>query len=262
MADILFQLDTMAATARAIAATKTAGMIMSTTQSVSETINKLATLNKWLFAGYLVLLLLTVLVSWLVWNNGNKLQGAIREDAKADIEHSRALASQANERAEKLTNDNLQIRTRLRDLETELANARTRQAQAENETLRLKARIRPRSLETPQRDKLLDKLKNSPSKGAVLMHFQLGDGEGAEFALELRDVLEDAGWQPSLVSAVPYVRAYDLHVWTQNDLRPPHRANMLLGALRDADLPTRATTNDAMQDGEVALVVGFKSLYR
>lgn len=94
------------------------------------------------------------------------------------------------------------------------------------------------------------------------MHFQLGDGEGAEFALELRAVLQEAGWEPSAVSAIPYVRMYDLHVCTQNDFRPPHRANMLRGALLDADLPTRETTGDAMQDDEVALVVGFKSPYR
>ena len=201
---------------------------------------------------------ISVGLSWRI-NQEQKVEIA---NALKDAGLANEKAGKANERAEQLANENLQIKAALGNVQTELANARTRQAQAENETLRLKQRIRPRSLEPAQRENLLNKLRNSPSKGAVSMYFQLGDGEAAEFALELREVLEKAGWQPSLVGAIPYVRMNDLHVCMQNDLRPPHRANMLLGALRDAGLPARETTGDKMQDDAVALVVGFKSPYR
>ena len=267
MADILRQFETMAAIASAIKPIKNVGIAMSTIQSLP--IDTATRQHNWLFAIYLVILLVAAALTYLVWRSGNRVQDLARKEADVRIAESNAeakrageSAAQANERAELLKHENLQIRTALANVQTELANARRRQSEAEKETLRLRERIRPRNLEPAQREKLLNRLRDSPTKGAVLMHFQLGDGEAAEFALQLREVLEEAGWQPSPVSAIPYVRMYDLHVWTQNDLRPPHHANMLRGALLEADLPVRETTYSAMRDGDVALVVGFKSLYR
>src|SRR4051794_32773951 len=73
-------------------------------------VDRLTTQNKWFFAGYMFLALLTAFAGWLVWRSGNKVQDAVRIDADVKISESTKLGNEANERAQKLENDNLILR--------------------------------------------------------------------------------------------------------------------------------------------------------
>jgi hypothetical protein len=82
MADILLQLSAIANAARMTAPAQNMVITMSIIQSA---IDKAATVNKLLFAGYVVLLLLTAIATVLLWASGNRVQDEIRKDADARI---------------------------------------------------------------------------------------------------------------------------------------------------------------------------------
>src|SRR5438128_1785418 len=73
------------------------GMVISISiiQSTSSTIEKATIQHKWLFAGYILLLLFTAVMTWLVWRSGNRLQDAVRDEANARIEEAKQGAADA-----------------------------------------------------------------------------------------------------------------------------------------------------------------------
>lgn len=99
MAVILFQFEIMAATARTIKTIIRTAISMSVIQSTPSAIERATAQHKWLFAGYILLLLFTAVMTWLVWRSGNKLQDAVRDDANARIAEASDRASQADARA-------------------------------------------------------------------------------------------------------------------------------------------------------------------
>jgi hypothetical protein len=160
MADILFQLETIAATARIAAPIKNMVTTMSTIQSAQSAVDKAATQNKLLFAVYMLLLLIVAFVSWLLWRSGNSLQDAIRDEARKDIVSANAVAetakkdaAQANERAEKLENDNLTLRN---DLNTESGKVASLQ-KAASDALAEQQRVQTELEEQRGRTAILEK---------------------------------------------------------------------------------------------------------
>src|SRR5579885_305170 len=162
MADILFQLETIAAIARIVTPIKKVAIAMSTNQPAQSAVDKAATQNKLLFAVYMLLLLIVAFVSWLLWRSGNSLQDAIRDEARKDIasanavaetakkdaadanrglgeanariEEAKADAAKANRETEDLRKENLTLRT---DLENATAESRAKQAELAREQAKL-----------------------------------------------------------------------------------------------------------------------------
>jgi hypothetical protein len=80
------------------------------------------------------------------------------------------------------------------------------------------------------------------------VHFILGDGEGCEYAFEFHEVLIQSGWICKSVSRLPSARIFDLALMTRNDFRFPAHRMALFAALRNAELPVREGTADAMDE--------------
>lgn len=81
------------------------------------------------FIAYVVILVLAAGFQWWVWSTGNRLQDAIRANSDARIAEARAEGAKANERAEKLEQENIGLR---RDLNTESGKVATLQKDASN----------------------------------------------------------------------------------------------------------------------------------
>src|SRR6266481_1427347 len=92
----------------------------------SSIVSAIATHNR-LFFVYMVLVVMVAVFTYLVWQSGNRVQGAIQSDADARIKEAQRGASEAdakaasagdsaakaNEKAKQLENDNLKLRTDL-----------------------------------------------------------------------------------------------------------------------------------------------------
>jgi hypothetical protein len=74
---------------------------------------------------------LTVLASIAQYFVGNKLAEAYKSDSDLQSTEAKTIGANANERAEKLENENLLLKTNLKTLEIEVAEAKTKQAEAE-----------------------------------------------------------------------------------------------------------------------------------
>jgi hypothetical protein len=140
MADILLQCERIAITARVIAPIKNVVIAMSTAQPAQSAVSKAAAQNKWLFAVYMVLLLVVAFVSWLLWRSGNNLQDAIRDEARKDIaalnavaETAKKDAAEANDRAENLEHDNLTLSGEVAGLQKAASDALAEQQRVQTQ---------------------------------------------------------------------------------------------------------------------------------
>jgi hypothetical protein len=106
----------------AVSSTET---IMSVLQSESA-IDAMTKTNKYLFGVYLVLTCLTVVCTFLVWRSGDNILTAVREEAKARI-------AEANERTEKLENENLELQKPWQHCKIRILNCK-RPSQKQNST--------------------------------------------------------------------------------------------------------------------------------
>jgi hypothetical protein len=214
MAAVLLLLTMMASTATTTTTTQNTAIAAPTSQSSDDGAIKAAqSLHNRIFVGYVILLAITVLTIFLVWWSGNKAQDAIQSNASARIEEAKRAAAIANERAQKLENDNLKLRTDLNTesgkvavlqkdaadakaaqqrVETELAKQQERAAIAERALLELQARLAHRRIAPADHDRLVVSLRLY--RGSTVRLTKLGDSEAAQFADDIIAVLRDAGW--------------------------------------------------------------------
>jgi hypothetical protein len=82
---ILFQLLTEAHIARMIMATTTVAADQSSTDLGQNAIQAASTQNKWLFVLYMVCIVGAAVLTYLLWQSGNKVQDVIMADANARI---------------------------------------------------------------------------------------------------------------------------------------------------------------------------------
>ena len=147
---------------------------MSTNQtSTGDAIKAAQTRHNRIFGAYVLILVLTVLGTYLVWNSGNKVQDAVQADADARIAQAKATSDQADARSKKLENDNLILsgnvaglqknasdaKTAQQKVEIELGKQQERAANAEKELLRLQANLADRTLSLQQQSFLTNQMK-------------------------------------------------------------------------------------------------------
>ncbi len=281
MASILRLFERMAATAKIAAPTMNTVIAMAITQSGESVIDAAKTRHGRLFTAYIFVLVLTALFTWLVWDSGNKERGAIQADANARIEEAKKVAATANERARKLENDNLKLRTDLNTesgkvaglqtdaadakaaqqrVEIELAKQQERAATAERALLELQERVKPRHLSAEQRKKLIEVLTPA-AKGPIKVSHLLLDEEGRSFATQIDEALIAAGWSSDGVGkdmifggATPVGVALNFH---SAKSPPPHTA-VLFDALSGAGLSPTLAENPHIPEGTVEILVGIK----
>ena len=140
---------------------------------------------------------------------------ADREEASRQIEVAKADAAKAKQKTEELEQQNIGLRTDLQNaearasverqkvanLERETAEARRKQAEAEQALLELQERLKRRHLDANQQAVFLQTLRAHPA-GTVELEFNTSDDEIEDFAMQLRDLLQAAGWTVEFMPAV------------------------------------------------------------
>src|SRR5437868_9963064 len=111
MAFIRFQFETVAQIARMAMMITTVNASSSSPVLGQKSIEDASKQNKWLFALYMVCVVGAAILTYLLWQSGNKVQGAIVADADARIAEANSTAAQANERTTTIEHDNLTLRT-------------------------------------------------------------------------------------------------------------------------------------------------------
>ena len=128
---------------------------------------------------------LVAAVSGLLYMLANRpLQRAMNDERVAD----RLEISRLSTRGKEL---DLQVA----EQQEQAAAQQERAAKAEREILELKERLKPRHLSNDERDRLLARLRLGP-KGPVEIVCPVTDAEACDFAHELRQVLDAAGFAP------------------------------------------------------------------
>jgi hypothetical protein len=161
----------------------------------------------WLYAGLLVLMAVVIVVGRLA---ATKYQDLVKADADRRIAESLEGAAKANERAEKLENQNLLLQTDLTKLQIELAETHERV----QETRR---KLDPRAFTPISRTAFIRKAGEAQGTIDIVC---LGEAksESSDFAREVARALKEAGWTVNSVERVPLA---DLHLVT-NDLLAKH----------------------------------------
>lgn len=202
--------------------------------------------------------------------------------ASANVEAAKAneSAGQANERAQTLERDNLvlrddvnkaaaQVATLQKDaadaraaqqrVETELARQREKAANAERALLELQERIKPRHLTAKQQSELHKLLSATDSKGAVEIRCSIGDPEAYDFALDIANVLNAAGWQAIINNRVIMIPTpVGLKMWAHSEQTAPIHAVALLNILNSIGLRPQVELNPELPEGQLVLIVGAK----
>lgn len=202
----LLNASIIAAAAHSIAPTMRTVIAMSTIQSRSPEIERAATQQAYLFAGYVFLLLLTLVGTVLLYRAGNKYQEAVKKDADARIAEAGDGAAKANAEAAKANERTAQLSIQLEEanakadierqkvakLEIEAATARLRQAEAERALLQLQERVRSRTL-SGQHEQFVEILR-AGAKGRARVECPVGSAEACNFANEVIRSLNATGW--------------------------------------------------------------------
>jgi hypothetical protein len=131
MALNLLNASIIAAAAHSTAAIMRMTLAMSITESGQTSIERAATWQTYVFAGYVFLLVLTLVGTIVLYKAGNAYQEAVKSEADARIAEAGNRAAQANdsaqkanERAQNLEHDNLTLRSQVATLETQAADAK------------------------------------------------------------------------------------------------------------------------------------------
>jgi hypothetical protein len=125
-----------------------------------------------------------------------------------------------------------------------------------------------RHLSDRQRQRIRDTLSRKPS-GQLKVLCPLSNPEARNFALELVDVLNTAGWEAALDDRAFVNAPVGIKLWAhtdqpgkdsiaanETDEAAPERAQPILEALRDLGIELRF--KHSVAKGELILVVGFK----
>jgi hypothetical protein len=166
-----------------------------------------------IFGVYVVLLALTVLGTYFVWNSGNKVQDAIQADANARIVEAGAKASTADERSKKLEGDNLTLGGQVATLQTaasdakiaqqkveiELEQQRQKTAEAEKSLLELAKKQAGRTIEKGA----LSSLLKGKAVGTVTIWYEPDDTEAYHFAMIIFSEFTGTGWTTHTVERIP-----------------------------------------------------------
>lgn len=241
MAVSLLQLETIAAIPRMTMPAIKMVIAMSIIQSDPSAIERAATAHKWLFTGYILLLLFTALMTWLVWQSGNKLQDAIRNDAEAKIESAKAEAANATKQAEELKNENLKLGIKLEE---------ERKARLE-----IERRVGPRFISPKEREIIISNLRPYPDQPIVV--YEPGqDIEAKSYAEQIIGALKEAKWNVTV--NIGYFRTPPLYgIFCPVSKQPSRSVQAFVSTFQNLGINLTIESTDTPAD-YVHLEIGLK----
>jgi len=186
-----------ALTTRSIAMANTASF-----QEVGKDAVEVATKqHNWVFAAYMLLVVLGAFFTYWLWDSGNKVQKALL--AKMEHDTTKAVENARNESNEKIALLNQEAdkaRAEIGKTQTELAKQQERAAIAERALLELQEKNKPRQLSAEQQKQLVNDLRKFAGQRLdVFAHEQ--QPEVSNIGNLLNQLIWQAGWK---------VRAWDV----------------------------------------------------
>lgn len=280
MASILFNLSHITSVATAIIMNMANDKPSSGAQN-NTPIEIAATSHKWVFIAYIGSGFLLAVMTWIYSRSGDRVQDAIRKDADVRIAEAKSEGAKANERADKLENENLVLKGQVAGLQTDASNAKAAQqkveieltkqgtelskqkeltAKAEKDLFELRERMQPRRISAAQRARLVSILSHAP-KGKVFLICVLGDREGKTFANDINEVMKAAGW-PGDDDLKQQIFSGGGPVGIAIIVRDAKTAPAYAGALQQAffsvGIPLAGVENPELEEGRINLIVGAK----
>lgn len=116
------------------------------------------------------------------------------ERLKSKIAESNASAQKAKEEAANALFSAANTNERAKKLELKVEEQKEKTVKAEKELIILKDKIKPRSIPTHNVNKLIAELQKLSNK-EIHISSSLGDGEGAMYATQFKNLFEFAGWK-------------------------------------------------------------------
>jgi hypothetical protein len=280
MAFIRFQFETVAQIARMAMMMTTVNASSSSPVLGQKSIEDASKQNKWLFALYMVCVVGAAILTYLLWQSGNKVQGTIVADADARIAEANSTAAQAVERTTALEHDNLTLRTDLntetgkvaglqkgaadakaaqQEVQIKLATQQEKAAIAEKALADLKKAIQPRNLTADQITELVRLLSGEP-KGTVSITCVMGDGEGNAFATQIDGALKAAGWPGNGVSQAAFSGGdpTGFGILVHSAATAPPYAGRLQRVFFSIGIPLAGVELPSAAEGTVQIIVGHK----
>lgn len=174
--------------------------ILSMVTMQDQSIESAVSAHKLIFIIYVISLLFTLVLTVLLWKASNKAQDAVINDAKLQI-------SKINLSSEKITKENIELRTKLEQsiseatiekqklskMQIEVAEAKQKQSEAEISLEELKVRIKYRNL-TQEQGKTMVEMLSGKKKGHVSITAVMGNAESSSFANQLHDIFKESKW--------------------------------------------------------------------
>lgn len=281
---ILRELSRIASAASMAPATITMTNAISGTPTGNNAVEALTRQHNWIFAGYMVLLLAGLILTYFVWKSGNRVQQAIQDDASARIEEAKTAAATANERAGKLENDNLKLRGDLNTesgkvaglqkaaadakaaqqrVEIDLAKQQERAAIAERSLLQLKEHLKDRTISDEQRGKIITflqtTLQNGIPCGKVLINWVAGEPDAYSLAMRIQSILKDAGCSDVREMAAVGATGTGMFIAVHSTNSPPKHAGALQHAFISAGVPLTPYEDEKIPVDEVQISIAHKT---
>jgi hypothetical protein len=214
-----------------------------------------------LFTVYIWVLIVTGLVlavlTWLVWDAGNKVQDAIRRDADAKIASAgkaagvaNEAAGKANERAAALEHDNLELRGAL-------AQQQEKAATAERQLIELKESLKDRVISEKQANSLVLLLKGDPS-GPVDIMWIASDPDSYPLAMRIKQILTEAGWTGAQERMAVGGTGYGLFILVHQLATAPQYAGRLQHAFKEVGIELQGSSHADVAEGKVQILIGHK----
>ena len=231
MESYLFRFDSIAATARTATIIMNMLSAQSATESGGSSVQAAMRHNQWVFAAYMLLLVLVAVFTYFLWKSGNRLQKAIRNDANARIEEAKNEAAQANRIAEK----------------ERLAR------------VQLEVHLAARNLSIAQQREIADRISDFSGKTVALWTYSI-DAEGARLGQQIKATLEAAGLhiEDSIGRVIPAGKAA---IGVQ--ITGPPEERDLVNAISEAlatsgGLDVVSPPTPSLPDSSVVVLVGVK----
>lgn len=146
---------------------------------------------------------LGVVLQWLAI--GLVLLGALIQIGKLvlDVREKNLSTSLAVEMEQQRQQRENELKQELVETKTKLVEAGRQADEAHNLASQLEAKQKPRILSNERKDKFKKALEGAP-RGKVLVFFKVNDDEARYFAMQIRDLLESAGYEPNPQNNFPW----------------------------------------------------------
>jgi hypothetical protein len=148
---------------------------------------------------------------------------------------------------------------KLAKTQNEVAEANKKQIEAERSLGQVQEKIRFRSINSQQRVELVKLLKLNV-RPPIIIGTPAGVPESMQFALQLNDILKEAGWDAKGVGQDFYVGGHPVGILIEvhSYKEAPRYAAFLQHALKQVGIESMGTENPDTPNNYVKLIVGLK----